>query len=230
MNTGEQAKTIDQAFEEFLADQRARLSPKTYSRYEDVIDLFRSCLEGYWPGHDQEEYNRITDAGGTYCGTFGPEEISGGLSEFLGYFMPHKVIAGKETMKAAGTVTKKLIKWLTEKGHLKDAKAAQMAEERAGDAARELPATRNVADRLQAYVDEHPPAQYSQDIEDHFTITRIEPGRLWLEPFTSGDSTIGPIVIPPEVSRMCKEGWDISGIVVKTCQGWRLLEVWNVSP
>ena len=60
--------------------------------------------------------------------------------------------------------------------------------------------------------------------------TRIEPGRLWLDPFTSGDSTIGPITVPREVSRMCKKGWDISGTVVKTGKGWRLLEVWNVSP
>ena len=144
--------------------------------------------------------------------------------------MPHKVIAGKETMKAAGTVTKKLIKWLTEKGYLTDAEDAQMAEERAGRAARELPAAGDVLDLLQAYVDEHAPERYSRDIQDHFTIVRIEPGKLWLEPFTSGDSTIGPIAVPREVSRMCKEGWDINGTVVKAGKGWRLLEVWNVSP
>ena len=137
MNTRNQVKTIDQVFEEFLADQEARLSSKTYRRYDEILHLFRSCLEGYWPGHDQEEYNRITDAGGTYCGTFGPEEIPGGLSEFLGYFMPHKIIAGKETMKAAGTVTKKLMKWLAEKGYVENAEALEMATERASDAARQ---------------------------------------------------------------------------------------------
>ena len=142
MKTGKPTKTIDQVFEEFLADQKVRLSPTTYRRYNDILDLFRSCLEGYWPGHDQEEYNRITDAGGNYCGTFGPEEIAGGLSEFLGYFMPHKVIAGKETMKAAGTVTKKLMKWSAEKGYVDDTEALEMAEERAGKAAHDLPAAR----------------------------------------------------------------------------------------
>ena len=91
MNPMSQSKptvTIDQAFQEFLAAQEARLSPTTFSKYESIIHLLRSCLEGYWPGHDQKEYDRITKAGGTYCGTFGPEEILGGLSEFLGYFMP----------------------------------------------------------------------------------------------------------------------------------------------
>jgi len=224
------AKTIDQVFEEFLADQKARLRPSTYRKYDDILDLFRSCLEGYWPGHSQEEYNQITAEGGTFCGTFGPEEITGGLGEFLGYFMPHKVIAGKETMKAAGTVTKKLVKWLAEKGYVEDEDALEMAEERAGEAARDLPAAQDVADLLDAYVDEHPPARYSREIEDHFTVTRIEPGKLWLEPFTSGDRQIGPVPVPREVSRRCQEGWDISGVAVKTPKGWRLLEVWNVSP
>ncbi len=230
MNTRKQAMTIDQAFEEFLADQKARLSPTTYRRYDDIINLFRSCLEGYWPGHDQEEYNRITDAGGTYCGTFGPEEIADGLSEFLGYFMPHKVIAGKETMKAAGTVTKKLMKWLAQKGYIQDTEALELAEERAGEAARDLPAARELGDLLADYADEHAPEHYSREIEDHFTVSRIEPGKLWLESFTSGDNEIGPIPVPNEVSRQCRAGWDISGVVVKTRKGWRLLEVWNVSP
>ena len=230
MKTRKQTKTIDQVFEEFLAEQMARLSPKTYRRYEEILDLFRSCLEGYWPGHDQEEYNRITDAGGTYCGTFGPEQIAEGLSEFLGYFMPRKVISAKETMKAAGTVTKKLMNWLAEKGYVGDDEGLQLAEERAGDAARDLPASQDVVDLLEAYLDEHAPDHYSREIEDHFMVCRIEPGKLWLEPFASGDGEIGPIPVPHEVTRYCRVGWDISGVVVKTSNGWRLLEVWNVSP
>ena len=43
----------------------------------------------------------------------------------------------KDTMRAAGTVTKKLVKWLAEKGYVKDAEALEMAEERAGEAARD---------------------------------------------------------------------------------------------
>ena len=62
----------------------------------------------------------ITNADGTYCGTFGAKEIASGFSEFLDYFMPYKVIGGNETMKTAGTVVKKLAKWLVEKGLIKD--------------------------------------------------------------------------------------------------------------
>lgn len=222
--------TIDQAFQEFLAEQEARISPATFSKYASILDLLGSCLERDWPGHEQEEYERITAAGGTFCGTFGPEEILGGLSEFLGYFMPHKVVASKATMQAAGTVTKKLVKWLGEKGYVKDAKGLKLAEERAGDAARDLPASQDVVDLLEAYLDEHAPEHHSRELEDHFMVTRVEPGKLWLDPFASGDREIGPVPVPREVSDLCKVGWDIGGTVVKTPKGWRLAEVWNVSP
>ena len=62
----ESKKTISEVFEEFLDDQEARLSPKTLGKYETIIHLFTSYLESYWPGHDQDEYNRTTDQGGTF--------------------------------------------------------------------------------------------------------------------------------------------------------------------
>ena len=220
-------KTISQVFEEFLSDQEARLSPQTLSKYEGIVSLFESYLESYWPGHDHEEYDRITGQGGTFCGSFGPEEIPDGYSEFLGYFMSHKVMCGKDTMKAAGTVTKKLAKWLAEKGYVEDTSDAQ---ERAKEAARDLPAAQDVLDLLEDYVEANAPHAYQNEIEDHFWIKKIEPGKLWLEPFTMFDKVIGPVPVPKEVTQICQEMWDIGGVVVKTSRGWRLLEVWNVSP
>lgn len=230
MSAHKPTKTIDEVFAEFLADQEARLSERTFRQYESIISLFSSYLESYWPGQSQEEYDRRTAKGGTFCGSFGPEEITGGLGEFLGYFMPRKVAAGKDTMRAAGTVTKKLVKWLAEKKYVEDAESLEMAEERAGEAARDLPAASEVADWLEAYIDEHAPDRYSRQMEDHFTIARIEPGKLWLEPLLSGDRKIGPVPVPHEVSQQCQVGWDISGIVAKTTKGWGFLEVWNVTP
>jgi hypothetical protein len=227
METIKPEKTIAQVFEEFLADQKSRISHKTFLKYKTIISLYKSYLEGYWPGHDQAECNRITEAGGNFCGTFGPEEATAGYSEFLGYFMPRKVMCGKETMQAAGTVTKKLAKWLAEKGYIKDTKAEQ---ERAGEAARDLPNATAVADLLDAYVDETAPASESKVIEDHFWIEKIEPGKLWLMPLTADDSVIGPVPVPQKVTALCEPGWDIGGVVAKVGQDWRLVEVWNVSP
>ena len=80
MKTTKPTKTISQVFEEFLADQKDRISAKTISKYQSIIQLYGSYLESYWPGHDGE-YDKITKAGGTYCGTFGPEDATEGYSE-----------------------------------------------------------------------------------------------------------------------------------------------------
>ncbi len=219
-------KTISQVFDEFLADQAVRLSPKTISRYRSIIDLYQSYLESYWPSHDGE-YDQATKIGRTYCATFGPEDILGGYDEFLGYFMPRKVMCGKETMKAAGTVTKKLAQWLVQKGYVED---GDDAEERATEATSDLPAAQDALDLLDAYVDVNAPDHFTDEVEDHFWIKRIEPGKLWLEPLTMYDGVIGPIPVPKKVTQLFGEMWDIGGVVVKTTRGWRLLEVWNVTP
>jgi hypothetical protein len=226
MKTAKPAKTIAVILDEFLADQKDRISHKTALKYQTIISLYKSYLESYWPGHD-DEADKITEAGGTYCSTFGPADITEGYSEFLGYFMPRKVMCGKETMQAAGTVTKKLARWLAEKGYLKDTKDAQ---ERAGEAAKDLPNATAVLELLNAFLEENAPATDGDDLEDHFLIDRIEPGQLWLNPLMSGISVIGPIPVPHQVTALCRRGWDIGGVVANVSEGWRLVEVWNVSP
>ena len=113
-------KTIDRVLEEFLDEQEARLAPATFGKYESIVHLLKAYCERYWPDH-HGEYERITKAGGTYCSTYGPEDIPAAFSMFLDYFMPHKVIAGEGTTKAAGTVIRKLAKCLMAKGYASDA-------------------------------------------------------------------------------------------------------------
>src|SRR4051794_5168868 len=172
MSTPRPDRTIDRLFEEFLADQEARLSPKTFDKYEGIIHLYRSYLESYWPGHSGKDYNAVTKAKGTYCGTYGAEDITSGFSEFLGYFMPHKVIGSNETMKAAGTVIKKLAKWLAAKGYSDDDGSVQ---ELVGPLARDLPASQKLLDRLDDWLAENAPEDYGKEVEGHFEITRVEP-------------------------------------------------------
>ena len=62
MSTPKPDKTIDQLFEEFLADQEARLSPKTFDKYEGIIHLYRSYMESYWPDHSGKDYDAVTKA------------------------------------------------------------------------------------------------------------------------------------------------------------------------
>jgi hypothetical protein len=55
MEGAESTGAIAPVFDEFLTHREGRLSPSL-------------------PGHDQEEYDRISGASGSVCGTFGPEE------------------------------------------------------------------------------------------------------------------------------------------------------------
>ena len=228
MSTPRPDRTIDDLFAEFLAAQKARLSPTTYARYEAVIDnLYRGYLERYWPGHTGKDYDAVTRAGGTYCGTYGADDITSGFSEFLGSFMPHKVIASNETMKAAGTVIKKLARWLVAQGYTEDDEAVQG---HVREAARDLPASQKLLDALNDWLDETAPVRSGKEIEGHFLIDRVEGKQIWLESLLSGDAGIGPVPVPAAIARACKVGWDIGGVVARTRTGWRLVEVWNISP
>lgn len=57
--------------------------------------------------------------------------------------MVRKVFAGRELLRTAATVSKKLATWLAAKGYATEEETA-VAEERAVEAARELPAARDL--------------------------------------------------------------------------------------
>jgi hypothetical protein len=218
--------TIEAVLQEFLAEQAARLSHERAAEYRGIVELLKGFLDGYWPGHDQAEYNRVSAAGGSFCTSFGPDEMLEAYGEFLGYYMTRKVIAGKETLRLAGTVTKKLAAWLAGKGYVRDADDAQ---ERAKRAAKELPAFAEAEKILREYVEADPPGRCSEEIEDHFSVTHLQPGKVWLAPLTGSPDMVGPIRIPEIVSQILQENWDIGGVVGRNREGWIFLEVWNIS-
>jgi hypothetical protein len=114
---------IEELLDRFLSDQRTRLSVRTMANYRSVVDLLRSCLNNYgYQNLDQAAQDRFHAAHDSdedaFVHLFGALELVDGIPEFLGYFMARKVIAGAELFRAAGTVTKKLAKWLREGGYL----------------------------------------------------------------------------------------------------------------
>ncbi|MFY2861610.1 hypothetical protein ACOJVU_18160, partial [Mycobacterium sp. THU-M104] len=205
--------TIDEVLTQFLAAQRERLAARTYHRYEDVVELLRDCLDGYaYQSLAGDEHRRWEDEfarneDGAFCRLFGPEKIAENLGEFLDYFMVRKVIAGEELLKAAGTVTGKLMRWLAERGDV-DAASADQAGEQAREAARDLPA----ADRLGGLLHEvtrRAPAIDPDDVddadwvEDYLQIVDVGPGKIWFE------NGVGPIAVPREASDLARPGWSV---------------------
>jgi len=235
--------TIDQVFGDFLAEQRQRLKPKTVSRYENVIHLLRHHLNGY--GHEglskaesalfDKHYNASGAEHREFCQLFGPSKIVQNLPGFLGYFMIRKVVAGQELKRAAGTVTKKLAKWLAAKGYISQDEAEEEAHVGA-EAARKLPNAERAAGILFDAAEDL--AVFREDLTDrnyvefdHFRIKMLEPGKLWLENFAAvADSLYGPVPVPRSATSLLREGWEISCALGRVRGKWRIIEVANVYP
>jgi hypothetical protein len=228
------APSIDAVLTEFLAAQRERLAASTYARYEDIVDLLRHGLNGYGyqslTGAEEQAWQEAFDAGEEEAFTrlCGPERIVENYGEFLDYFMVRKVAASKQQLKDAGTVTKRLARWLTEQGYV-DADAAELARERAADAGRELPRADELGCQLflqaqGARLLVHPNDIPDEDwIEDHLPVTRVEDGRLWF-----GD--IGPVEVPSAASDLAEVGWHVTVVLARLDGAWRLVQVGAVSP
>jgi hypothetical protein len=223
---------IEELLDRFLADQRARLSVRTMVNYLSVVDLLRSCLNNYGYQHlDQAAQDRFHAAydndEDAFVHLFGASELVACIPEFLGYFMVRKVIAGTELLRAAGTVTKKLAKWLGEGGYV-DAYDVADVVERGGEAGRDLPRAERLSGILfnlarEAGVDVH--AVEDEDyVEDYLTIERVESGALFFE------GGVGPLKVPKAASDLAQVGWSLYASLARTKQGWQLVEVGVVYP
>ena len=226
--------TINDALEAFLAEERGRLAAKTLRRYEDVVWLLRECLDRWGHGSlsaDERRRWEKTFEGGeedAFCRLFGPEKIPAHVDEFLDWFMVRKVMAGQDLLKASGTVTGKLVRWLAGHGYI-DEDVAEDAAERAREASRDLPMADRLATLLHEVADSAPEvdvdALAEEDwVEDQLAISDVEPGRIWFE------GGVGPIAVPRKASDLARPGWSAFVTAARTDGAWRLLEVGFVYP
>jgi len=226
--------TIDQALEAFLDQHRARLSARTMRSYEEVVELLRHSLNRYAPNtlgtREHERWERAFEAGDedAFCRLFGPEHILGHFSEFLGYFMIRKVMAGQELLRAAGTVTKKLATWLYEQHYVSD-EEREIAVEQGTEAGRDLPRAGRLAALL--YEQSRGTSSFDPDdlgaaefVEDYLLIERVEPGSLYFE------GGVGPVAVSAKACALAEVGWGIDISLARLDGTWRVVEVGNVYP
>lgn len=234
MTVHESRESIDSVLAQFLAEQRERLSDRTFRHYEEVLQLLRHSLDGYaYSALDADERRRWeaefeANEEGAFCRLFGPEKIPGHLGEFLDYFMVRKVIAGQELLKASGTVTGKLMRWLASHGHI-DEDTAEDASDLARDAARDLPTADRLGMLLHEVTDRAPdidPDQVADEdwVEDYLEIANVEPSKIWFE------GGVGPITVPRNASDLARPGWSAFVTAAKLAGRWHLIEVGPVYP
>ena len=143
-------------------------------------------------------------------------------------------MAGADLKRAAGTVTKKLAKWLAAKGYVAEGEA-NIAAAQGAEAARTLPNAERAARILDDAFGDLPvdpgtaPAGAYFDF-DHYTIARLEPGKLWLESYLAEGPPIGPIAVPRQATALLRKDWDISCAIFRGRGRWYLADVANVYP
>ena len=227
---------IKQILEEFLAEQQSRLSPKTYSGYEEAISFFRTYLNGY--AHqflnrkEDDLYDKLYDSENKqFWEIFGPEHLENAeITDFLSDFMVKKIAGNKTLMETTGRVMLKLVNWLHEKGYMPDEEFKQVSES-VKKLKADLPLVGEVTDLIYDYVQNHPVEDhYTSDLDAYFSIENIEPGKLWLEDYLRSGKITGPVLVSEEISSRCKVGWAISLRIVKTGDFWRILETGYVYP
>jgi hypothetical protein len=126
-------------------------------KYGSSVDLLWMHLNGY--GHEGlseaelERFERAVNEDGdeeAFCHIFGPEKIVEQIPQFLYWFMLRKVMARESDLRAAATTSRKLARWLVDRGYVSSA-SAELALEASDSARNDLPA----ADRLSSLLYEH---------------------------------------------------------------------------
>ncbi len=236
--------TIEEVFGAFLADQRKRLKPKAYRQYEETIDLLRENLNGY--AHQslsklertlfEKHFDAVGGSHREFCQVFGPDKIPQEVPGFLTWYLIRKVVCDAAFTKAAARAAKELAQWLVEEGHVPQGETAEKIEE-ISVAAADLPRAEKAAGLLsEACLDwDGDPSELEDDDYldfDHFTVKKVEPGKLWLEYCSTGPkyTTVGPITVPKAASKLLESGWEIACALAKIRGRWRIVEGATVYP
>jgi hypothetical protein len=110
---------IKDVFAQFLAEQEAKLAPKTYRGYASVIELFGHQLDGYaWNNLEDgdQAYDNAHKQGKSFIDLYDHTHIESNVREFLDYFVPRKVMAGNEfILKTCPRVIRSLLRWMRNK-------------------------------------------------------------------------------------------------------------------
>lgn len=88
---------------------------------------------------------------------------------------------------------------------------------------------RAAQERLDAFAGEQDWSHIAEELEDHFTITKVTDGRIWLES-TIERQVFGPIELPRELTELLEEGWGLAAVIGKAKKRWQFVEVARILP
>ncbi|MBK1671148.1 hypothetical protein CKO28_24390 [Rhodovibrio sodomensis] len=170
----------------YLQSERAHLASRSYARDAEVIGWLEKSLNvdgvNDLTPEEQEQFRSRgfdTERGDPpYCEAVGPYYLMLHLPTFLTAAQLRRLEAPPELPDQAGTVVKKLAKWLETQGYI-SALAARAVRDMAAEVGQRTPAMDELAQRLKALTQD---VEYleEEDVPGDFEITHVEPEGLWL--------------------------------------------------
>ncbi|MEA2025477.1 MAG: hypothetical protein U9O18_02175 [Chloroflexota bacterium] len=227
--------TIAETLDRFLAEDKKR-APEDAEQSEFLLDNLVSFLEGYGYQYvaDEPDTNVIalgifdeSDEGERdFIDSYRPEIIPDSLREFLYDWNIRKYLGDEDDAKATALLMERLMEWLADEG-LADREEAAEAAVLARTASEDLPRAHRLSGLfydLAKAAGAGDASEPDDSVDDSLAITRVEPGRLWLE----GD--VGPIKVPVKLSQLAVVGWTVNVLAEKRAGKWVILETGFVYP
>lgn len=229
-------KTFDEVVREFLDVQKERLKPRTFNDYDSVMDLFKIYLNAYayqyLPTELSDDYeDQYMEDESHFTKTFGLDQLDPSLyAEFFEYFIIQKVASSESFIKSAVRVLKKFTNWLIETEHISQSDYENLIDYFGDNKGASLANAEKVAHLIYELAMNSPDIEYDDVLEDYFTISKIEPKKLWIDSMFEAGTDIGPIAVTKQISDLSVTGWDISLVIGKKDNKWTILESGNVYP
>ncbi|AKB49189.1 hypothetical protein MSKOL_3412 [Methanosarcina sp. Kolksee] len=231
-------KTIDEAFREFLKEQKRELSPRTHRDYENLISLFEEyldvCASDDLYEEDQALYEeKHKNEHKEYCQIFDLEYIVPlDIEYFLEDYLINDFGGSAAFVETSRRFFRKFLPWAYEKDYLDPEHYSELAEV-VGNIRKKGKKTASQVQKFGSllcdYVDAHPAEESPEWKEGDFEIRRVEPGKLWVEDYLDPYIEIGPVKVSEEVSSLAKTGWYLNFGIVKVRDFWQIVYVEGVS-
>lgn len=227
--------TIAEALDRFMAEEMKQ-APREAEQTEFLLDNLVTFLEGYGYQYvaDESESNVIAlgaldefdEAQTDFVDRYRPDIIPDSLRAFLYDWNIGKYLGDEDDARATALLMERLMEWLADES-LADREEAAEAATLARAATEDLPRAHRLSDLFYDLAKAAGPGGASEpddSIDDSLAITRVEPGRLWLE----GD--VGPIKVPLKLSQLAVVGWTVNVEAEKRGGEWIIIETGFVYP
>lgn len=127
-------KNINDIFEIFLAERKKELAARTFSYYEDAVYYLQCSLNSYgYLQLDEDQakiFNEKFEQNIEFCDQFSCSVLDDSqFSEFLGYFVPKKMLIGFDAARKICGATLNLYKWLVSNKLIEDKELSMTVSE-----------------------------------------------------------------------------------------------------